>query len=297
MIRNGNHYSLASRKPDGSIFAALFPWREIFSPFWNNAPFIRGFPILLESLVNGIEGLIFSATLQERKANQKSGVAKIAISIAAAILIALVLFVLTPHFLSLLMLNLGFGSDIEKLGFHLWDGFYKCAIFIIYIVSISLVPEIRRLFENHGAEHKVVRALENGHSLNPARAACETRLHPRCGTTFLLFVICVSIIAQAVTVPLFLLVWTPESWLAKHFWSIFIKLLLVAPVSGITYEVIRFAASLSPGPLATLLLWPGLALQTLTTREPDESQLEVATIALAYAMHGEESSKNFLEQP
>lgn len=292
MIRNGDYYSLASRKPDGSIFAARFPWREIFPPFWCNVPFFRGFPILLESMVNGIEALIFSASLQEEEKSGKSVSSQIALSIAAAIVIALVLFVLAPHFLSLLMLDLGWGSDIEKLGFHLWDGFYKCAIFILYIACIAFVPEIRRLFENHGAEHKVVRAMENGFSLNPARAACETRLHPRCGTTFLLFVICVSIIAQAVILPLCLLLWTPESWLVKHLWSIFIKLLLVAPVSAITYEIIRFGAALPPGPLATLLLWPGLALQALTTREPDENQLEVATVALAYALHDGQSGEN-----
>lgn len=287
MIRNGDYYSLASRKPDGSIFAGRFPWREIFPSFLSSAPFIRGFPILLESLVNGIEGLIFSASLQD-EAGKKSGSRQIAASIAAAIVISLVLFVIAPHFLSLLMLDLGFGSDIEKVGFHLWDGFYKCAIFILYIICISLVPEIRRLFENHGAEHKVVRTWENGFSLNPERAACETRLHPRCGTTFLLFVICVSIIAQAIILPLFLLIWTPDSWMLKNLWSIFIKLLLVAPVSGITYEFIRFGASLPPGPIAAFFLWPGLALQTLTTREPDESQIEVATVALAYALHGDD---------
>lgn len=286
MIRNGDYYGLAVRKPDNTIFASREPWRKLFDPFWMGLPFIRGFPILIESLANGIQGLLFSVSLQEEK-KRESEKAQTILTLCAALLIALLLFVLLPHLLSLLMLAFHLGSDLEDISFYFWDGFFKCSIFVFYIVCISFVPEIRRLFENHGAEHKIVRAYENGYGLNLSQGRGLSRLHPRCGTTFLLFVICVSIILQALVVPPLLAFWAPKIWILKHLWSIFLKLLLIAPVSGISFEIIRFASSLRHGFLRNLLLWPGLALQYLTTREPDASQLEVAAVALAYALHEE----------
>lgn len=285
MMRNGDVYGLAVRLANGDICAQRLPWRSFTGKSWLKKPFVRGFPVLLETMVNGIQALNRSVALSEQDSNQKppSGW-HVALSVALALVMAIVLFVVAPHVLSLLMLFLGLGGDVEGLSFHLWDGFYKCAIFILYIWLISLVPDIKRVFEYHGAEHKTIHAWETGESVDSASAGCMSRLHPRCGTTFLLFVICISIILQAILVPLLLKLWTPQGMLAKHAFSIGIKLLLVMPISAVAYELIRFAARMPDGLVGTLLRAPGLALQKLTTREPSQEQLEVAVVALAEAV-------------
>lgn len=286
MMRNGDVYGLAVRMADGSIHAQRLPWRFLTRSAFARLPFIRGFPILLETLVNGIQALNRSLILSEASTGDAEDLSpwQLALGVVMALLMALALFVLAPHILSLAMLAFGLGGDVEGFSFHLWDGFYKCAIFIIYIWLISFIPDIRKFFEYHGAEHKTIHAFETGESVNSHLAWYSSRLHPRCGTTFLLFVICVSIILQALLVPLLLKVWMPEGMWAKHALAIFYKLLLVPPISAISYELIRFAASLPPGFLSIILQSPGLFLQRLTTREPDQAQLEVAIVALAEAL-------------
>lgn len=286
MMRNGDVYGLAVRMPDGSIHAQRLPWRFLCTNSFFSLPFIRGFPVLLETLMNGIQALNRSVVLSEGGGENKQQVSawQLFAGMFMALIMALALFVLAPHLLSVAMLAIGLGGDVEGLSFHLWDGFYKCAIFILYIWLISFIPDIRKVFEYHGAEHKTIHAWETGEPVNAKIAWKSSRLHPRCGTTFLLFVICVSIILQALLVPLFLKIWTPEGMVAKHALSLFYKLLLVAPISAISYELIKFAASLPPGPLALLLQSPGLFLQRLTTREPEHAQLEVAVVALAEAV-------------
>lgn len=297
MMRNGDLLGLAVRLPNGEICAQRSPWYSITNKAWLSKPFIRGFPILLETMINGIRALNLSMSLalppDQRENSSKKDVI---ISVCIAILMAIALFVIAPHLLSLLMLALGLGGDVEGLSFHLWDGFYKCAIFILYIWLISFVPEIKRVFEYHGAEHKTIHALETCDSgpdcmdcLDTAAASRMSRLHPRCGTTFLLFVICISIVLQAVLVPPLLKIASPQGMLAKHALSVVFKLMLMVPISAVAYELIRFAARLPQSILATLLQAPGLALQRLTTREPDAAQLEVAIVALAEALGPEES--------
>ena len=153
------------------------------------------------------------------------------------------------------------------------------------------MPDIRRVFQYHGAEHKTIHAFESGEEVNAANAARMSRLHPRCGTTFLLFVICISIILHAVLVPMLLALYTPQSAVAKHALTLFFKLLLMVPISALAYELIRYAARLREGFWATILRAPGLALQRLTTYEPDESQLEVAVVALREALGPDDGAR------
>mgnify|MGYP005897821133 FL=1 len=213
-----------------------------------------------------------------------------------ALVMAIALFVVAPHLLSLIMLWLHLGGDVEGLSFHLWDGFFKCCIFMGYIRLISYVPDIRRVFQYHGAEHKTIHAFESGDEVSAAGAARMSRLHPRCGTTFLLFVICISIILHAVLVPLLLMIYTPQSAVAKHALTIAFKLLLMVPISALAYELIRYAARMPDGFWATLLRAPGLALQRLTTYEPDEAQLDVAVVALREAL-GPDAGDNIRTAP
>lgn len=290
MMRNGDVYGLAVRQADGAICAQRLPWKSFLSHPLLRLPFIRGFPILLETMINGIHALNCSVALAGGTEQRESGPWGIFLSLSLALVMAVALFVAAPHLLSLLMLTWHLGGDVEGFSFHLWDGFYKCAIFIIYIWLISLVPDIRRVFEYHGAEHKTIHAWETGESVDSGYAFAMSRLHPRCGTTFLLFVISLSIILQAILLPMLLGIWTPANFVAKHILSICIKLLLVIPISAVAYELIRFASRLPAGLCATLLQSPGLALQRLTTREPSRAQLEVAVVALAEALDPEDAA-------
>lgn len=286
MMRNGEVYGLAVRQPDGNILARRLPWFSLTRRPWLRLPFVRGFPILLETLVNGIRALNHSVEMAEGGNGNTEPLSpwQTFLTLALALLMAVGLFVVAPHLLSLIMLWLHLGGDVEGLSFHIWDGFFKCCIFVAYIWIISLVPEIRRVFQYHGAEHKTIHAFESGSPVAATEARKLSRLHPRCGTTFLLFVICISIILQALLVPLLLSAWTPQSIIAKHTLSIGFKLLLVIPISALAYELIRYAARLPDGIWARLLRAPGLALQRLTAYEPDERQMEVAVVALAEAL-------------
>lgn len=287
-MRNGDIYGLAARRPNGEIWAQRLPWKNCFSPVCKRLPFVRGFPILIETLVNGIHALNQSSAIVEGGGSAKAGPGALA-SLVLALLLAVGLFVAAPHLLSLLMLWLGLGGDVDGLSFHVWDGIFKAAIFMAYIALISLVPDIRRVFEYHGAEHKTAHAYEAGGILSPASAGSRSRLHPRCGTTFLLFVIALSIALQALLVPLFLNIAALQGMVSRHLASVVFKFAMVIPVSCVAFELILLAANLPDGILASLLRAPGLALQRLTTREPDSAQLEVALAALAVALDYEEA--------
>lgn len=289
MMRHGGGYALATRHPEGEIVVERFPWFSLTGHPLLKKPFLRGFPVLLETLVNGIKALNRSAIVQTDAEEAPASGWQLMLTLLLSLFMAVLLFVAAPHGLSLLMQWLGVGGGVEGLTFHLWDGFYKCCIFMGYIWAISLVPDIRRVFQYHGAEHKTIHAFEAGGIVDVAAAAGMSRLHPRCGTTFLLFVICISIILHAVLVPALLYVYTPQGSIAKHALTIAFKLLLVIPISALAYELIRYAARLSDGFWASVLRTPGLVLQRLTTADPDAAQLEVALAALREAL-GEETA-------
>lgn len=284
MMRYGPSYALAVRCPDGRIRTRRLPWFSLTRRPWLKKPFVRGFPVLLETLVNGIKALNRSVEVAAEGQGEELSNWELLLSLGLAVLMAVGLFVVAPHLLSLLMLWLGWGGDVEGLSFHIWDGFFKASIFMAYIWLISWVPDIRRVFQYHGAEHKTIHAYESGEEVSAASAASMSRLHPRCGTTFLLFVICISIVLHAILVPLLLLAWTPDNAPAKHALTVFFKLALIIPISALAYELIRYAARMSDGPLSHVLRAPGLTLQRLTTSEPDNGQLEVAVVALHTAL-------------
>lgn len=184
---------------------------------------------------------------------------------------------------------------MEGLTFHLWDGLFKCLIFMGYIWAISFVPDIRRVFQYHGAEHKVIHAFEAGGDVDAATAARMSRLHPRCGTTFLLFVISISIILHAVLVPLLLFIYCPEGAVAKQALTIVFKLLLMVPISALAYELIRYAARMPDGFMATLLRAPGDPAAHDHGRA-DERQVDVAVVALREAL-GAQAGDNIITAP
>lgn len=289
MMRSKNRLAIAVRKADGSITVELRPWFSLTNAPILKKPFLRGFPVLLETLVNGIKALNFSA-MQASEGDE--GEAELTplhlvITMAVALGVALGLFVVVPHFFSVAMQWLGFSGDVESLSFNAWDGLFKMLIFVAYIAAISFVPDIRRVFQYHGAEHKVIWAYEEGKGMSVENARSYSRLHPRCGTSFLLFVLAVSIVLYTVMVPYLLSFYKPSVFILKHLYIVGAKLLFMAPISCIAYEIIRFAGKFNSNILCRMLCWPGLALQMMTTKEPDDSQIEVAMAALKCAVSEE----------
>ncbi|QLA18107.1 DUF1385 domain-containing protein [Desulfolutivibrio sulfoxidireducens] len=280
MIRADDRLAIAVRKPDGAIEVQNRPWFSLTSSPVLKKPFMRGFPILLETLVNGISALNFSAQKALEEENQELKPWAMTLTLAGSIAFALFLFVVVPHLFTLGVKALGLSGGVEDLSFHAWDGLFKMAVFIGYIGAISLLPDIRRVFQYHGAEHKVIWAHEKGQPLTPEGAKPFSRLHPRCGTAFVLFVLAVSIALYAVLVPALLSVFSPESTILKHAYIVGLKLVLMIPISAVAYEIVKYAGKHHEKPLCRVLSGPGLFMQLLTTHEPDEKQLEVAIAAL-----------------
>lgn len=285
MMRNGDSLALAVRKPDNSIVALIRPWSTCFRGDFARRRWVRGFPILIETMINGVKALNTSAEVAAEAEGEPIKPWQLALTLVVAVGLALLLFVVVPHLLTIGLNMLSLSGDVEGLSFHLWDGLLKFTMFIGYIAAISFMPDIRRVFEYHGAEHKTIAAYEQGEDpVTPRSASRYSRLHPRCGTTFLLFVLSISILLHALTVPLLMLVWRPEHAVLKHTTIIAFKLLLMVPISALAYETIRFAARLTNPLLGAILRGPGLLLQMLTTREPDQAQLEVGLVALREAL-------------
>ena len=216
-----------------------------------------------------------------------------ALGVVLGVALALLLFMYLP--IKVVGLVEHFAGDIGWWR-NLVEGGAKMLIFVLYLLVVSLIPDIRRVFQYHGAEHKVIHAFEAGGDVDAATAARMSRLHPRCGTTFLLFVIGISIILHAVLVPLLLFFYCPEGAVAKQALTIVFKLLLMVPISALAYELIRYAARMPDGFMATLLRAPGLTLQRMTTAEPDERQLDVAVVALREAL-GAQAGDNIITAP
>ncbi len=281
MMRRGANLAIAVRKPDGEIVVEVRPWFTLIRAGWMKKPFVRGFPILLETLVNGIKALNFSA--QKALEGEEEGELSnwhLALTLAASLGLALGLFVVLPHLFSILMQWQGLGGGVDSLSFHAWDGLFKLALFVGYIGAISLVPDIKRVFQYHGAEHKTIWAYESGLELSAENATQFSRLHPRCGTAFLLFVLAVSIVVYTVLVPVLLSIWTPGNVILKHACIVVVKLLFMIPISAVAYEMIRLSGKFHRNLLCQALVWPGMAMQALTTKEPDAAQVEVAIAAL-----------------
>jgi uncharacterized protein YqhQ len=292
MMRDRERLAIAVRKPDGDIHLDVRPWFSLTAARLLRKPFLRGFPILLETLVNGIKALNFSAqvALDEEKGENEIGPWAMGLTLAASIGFALLLFVVTPHLFSLGMKAAGLSGGVEALSFHVWDGLFKMLLFLGYILAISYLPDVRRVFEYHGAEHKVIWAYEQGAELSPAGARGFSRLHPRCGTAFLLFVLAISIVLYAFLIPWLLTFYAPATGWIKQAYIVALKLVLMAPVSAVAYEVIKVAGKFHTSLACRLISAPGLLMQLLTTKEPDDRQIEVALAALRGAVDRQPAS-------
>ncbi len=284
MMRSKNRLAIAVRKPNGEIVVQTRPWFSLTSLPILQKPFLRGFPVLLETLVNGISALNYSAkeALDEDDGDLKPWA--LVLTLITSVAFALGLFVVVPHLFSLAMGWFGLSGDVKTISFHMWDGLFKVVIFFVYVIAISFLPDIRRVFQYHGAEHKVIWAYESGVALTPKAARAFSRLHPRCGTAFLLFVLAVSIALYTFLVPLILNWYAPENNIIRQIFIIGVKLVLMVPISSVAFEIIKFSGKFSDNIVCRAMSCPGLFMQLLTTHEPDDEQLEVAIAALKSAL-------------
>jgi uncharacterized protein YqhQ len=278
MMKGPLLYSVAVRKANGEIRVRDFPLAE--SPARKRiakVPLVRGVVTMAVMLAIGYRALQYSADeamedaeAADGRADGRGGAERgggglaMAGTMALALLLAVGLFFLLPlyatHALSLVVPGLS-GS----LAFNLADGAIRVLVFVLYIAAITRMEDIRRIFQYHGAEHKVINAYEGKAALTPDTVGAYSRLHPRCGTSFLLFVMVISILV-------FSLIPRESSLLAKAL----LRIPLIPAIAGISYEVLRLSARRMGSPLFRVLVQPGLWLQRLTTREPDHSQIEVA---------------------
>ncbi|MBN2493575.1 MAG: DUF1385 domain-containing protein [Deltaproteobacteria bacterium] len=310
MMRSPNSFAVAVRRASGEIVLRESPWRPLLAGWkmlrW---PFIRGSLVLLESLVNGISALNFSARIamadlekqaaDGEAAGGEAGAQAGALDLDAArkdssdfaiwatVIFALGLgiglFIALPHMAVWLgSLLAGRELTVEELSFHAIVGVVKLGVFIGYIALISLMKDVRRVFEFHGAEHQSIYTYEAGQPLTVEYARQHIPLHPRCGTTFLIMVILLSILVFALVFPL--LIWllgepTGITWL-DHVIYVLIKLPLLFPIAGLAYEFQRFTSKYLDRWWARALAWPGMFIQRLTTRPPSDDQLEIALTSL-----------------
>ncbi|MGQ9475710.1 MAG: DUF1385 domain-containing protein [Actinomycetota bacterium] len=268
MFRGRRYWSLAVRRPDGSIYSQVEPLDTFLvrHPSWNR-PFLRGLFILGESLVLGWRALSLSAdlALEEEKGEAGGGLSALqkALSFFLALVLAVGLFIALPTWLAPRIL----GDDVSVWVWNLVEGGMRVAFFVFYLLLVSLSRDMRRVFQYHGAEHQSIHLLEHNYPLEPGFALREGTDHLRCGTSFVLLVL-------VLTVLVYSFLGRPALWI-----RVLERLAALPLIAGVSYEIIKYAEG-RPSPWTMALVAPGLALQRLTTRRPEREQVEVALAAL-----------------
>jgi uncharacterized protein YqhQ len=274
MMRAPRSVAIAVRRPSGEIVVRkdlVIPLSERFPLL--KLPVLRGAAALFSSLAIGMKALNFSANeaiVEEGKEKQEMSPMVMGGTIALALLFGIALFFILPLYLTKLLVPVIGTSNIV---FNLVDGVIRVAVFLLYVYSISRMNDIQRVFQYHGAEHKSIFAFEAGSPLTVEKVREFSRLHPRCGTSFLLIVMLVSIFVFSLI---------PKLW--PFYMKAGARIVLLPLIAGVSYEVLKWSASHETSALVRMLIAPGLALQRLTTREPDEGQLEVAIRSMEEAL-------------
>ena len=268
MMRGQKTVVTAVRRPNGGIALDIKPLSTIYTGWMRKTPLIRGVVVLIEAMVLGIKSLLYSANVSLEEEEEKISGWLTWLLVIVSLAFAVGLFFIVPLFLTKLLdpyIN-------SSLVFNLIDGGFRAVIFILYLWLMALVPDIKRVFAYHGAEHKSVNAFEGGVPLEIEAARKYSTAHVRCGTSFLFVVLIIAIIV-------FALVGRPALWL-----MVLSRVVLIPVIAALGYEVIYFNARHINNVLVRAIAAPGLWLQSLTTREPDDSQLEVGLAALKKAM-------------
>ncbi len=293
MMRSSQFIAVAVRQDNHRIRVRHWFYQS-FNQSWTlwKKPVFRGMLLLVESMTQGIKALNFSAEVasssisqkeptEEAVAEQKFSPGMMAFTLLSAFLFGMGLFVALPHVLTIAISSLfHLEATPKNFIFHCLDGFLKLGIFLLYIFLISRMKDIYRVFQYHGAEHKSVHAFEAGVELTIDNTKKYKTLHPRCGTSFLFFVLLISIVTFSLLLPLLdLNRWSPH-FLWRHVFIVLMKINLMCPIAGITYEWTKVCSVHMQNPFFQWFIWPGMMLQKMTTREPSDAQIEVALVAL-----------------
>lgn len=275
MMRNGSKYSVAVRRPDGEIavdvkdYKSVIPWKTPLK-----IPFIRGIFSFVDSLVLGMRTLTYSASffedeeeeiLTEAEAAKREKREKIFLNltVVVAVVLAVAIFMVLPYYLSSIVER----YTSSRAFMTVFEGVIRVVIFLLYILLISRMKDIKRTFMYHGAEHKCINCIEHGLELNVENVRKSSKQHKRCGTSFLFFVMIVSII--------FCFFIVTESPVLR----VVLRIALFPLIAGVSYEIIRLAGN-SDNPVVNLLSRPGMWVQNMTTKEPDDSMIEVGIRAV-----------------
>lgn len=265
--------AIACRKPDGEIIVRSEPLGGVYSAAVRRIPLVRGAVVMWETLALGLRALMFSSNVALGEEREDVGSGPIwAVAILSLVLVSVVFF--AGPLLIADWLEERIGNDLLVV---IVEGGIRLGAVIGYVGLIGLMPDVRRVYAYHGAEHKSIHALENGDPLEPQFVQRHPTAHVRCGTSFLLTVVVVSVFVFAT-------VGDPELWL-----RVASRIVLIPVIAAISYEVIRLGGAFESSPITRALMWPNLALQALTTRQPDDAQVEVALRALKEVLAAEES--------
>ncbi len=277
MMKNGNEYAVAVRKSSGEIELKQETYHSVFekASALTKIPFVRGVFNFIDSMVLGMSTLMFSAsffeeeeekkemTEEEKLKNDKKEKLLMNLTMVFSFVIAIGLFMVVPYFLSSLLKPLISSYYVRTIV----EGFVRIGIFVLYVALISRMEDIQRTFMYHGAEHKCINCIEHGLPLTVENVRVSSRLHKRCGTSFLFLVLFIGII-------LFFFIQVESPIL-----RVLLRIALLPVIAGISFEVLKLAGR-SENPLVNLISKPGLAIQKLTTKEPDDSMIEVAIAAV-----------------
>lgn len=289
MMRYGNEYAIAVRKPNHEIEVKKDEYRGMVSKLGlRNVPIIRGVFAFIDSFVLGMSTLTYSASFYEEESTSGGAAEKtpkkysellnkaiMALTVVIAVVFAVGLFMVLPFFVS----NIFKSFISSRILLAILEGVVRIGLFLTYIVLISRMEDIKRVFMYHGAEHKTINCIEHGEELNVENAKKYSRLHKRCGTSFLLIVMVIS--------SIFIFFITVDNVFLK----VLIRILLLPVIAGISYEVIQWAGR-GDSALVNIISKPGMWLQKLTTREPEDDMLEIAIMSLEAIYDWKEFQRN-----
>lgn len=267
MMRGKHTQAMSARLEDGRIvsevedFTLLSQRNKFFA-----LPLVRGVMSMIDSLVSGMQAIVWSTnvSLAEDEEEEELTPVEIAVTLAISLGLGVLLFFLLPVVIAHFLQPLIPGTFLQNL----FEGLVRVGVFLLYLVLITRMKEIRRVFQYHGAEHKTIHCYEAGEALTPENAARHTRLHPRCGTSFLFIVMIISIFVFALV--------GVENFALR----LVSRVVLLPVIAGVSYEVLRFCGRHMDKAWVRAIAWPGMQLQRLTTAEPDREMLEVAIHAL-----------------
>lgn len=281
MMRGKKNVVTAVRRPCGELSVEAETLSPLYTGRLRKTPVIRGVIVLIETLVLGIRTLLHSANVAMEEEEEKISGGKVWLLVAVSLAFAVALFFILPLYLTRLLDAL----LPSAIAFNLVDGVIRLLIFVAYLKLMNFMPDVRRVFSYHGAEHKAVNAYEDGAPLEVESARKYSTAHVRCGTSFLFIVLVIAIIV-------FSLVGRPGMGM-----MVLSRIVLIPAIAALGYEITQFAARRVQYPFVRAILAPGLWLQSLTTREPDERQLEVAVTALKRLVEIDALEESLSPQP